>query len=47
MYYKIIIMFNMYQAQSLCFIIIGSFSIPFVSTLQILDTSKVKQKKFK
>ena len=37
MYYKIIIMFNMYQAQSLCFIIIGSFSIPFVSTLQIRE----------
>ena len=36
-YYKIIIMFNTYQAQSLCFIIIGSFSILFVPILQIRE----------
>ena len=36
-YYKIVIMLNMHQAQSLCFIIIASFSIPVVPILQIRE----------
>ena len=42
-YYKIVIMLNMYQAQSLCFIIITSFSIPFVPFYRLENWRKIIQ----